>query len=112
MSVVKFPARLPSFVVNDLPWWEQGAYRKGTSTVTIEAELAEQVVRDRLQGILHMEEIQVFGRLSNPLSTYFAFETKKTVDEVRAETIAIRTALAEIGIPGMALDPQETPSDV
>ena len=111
MSVVKFPKRLPAFVVNDLPWWERGAYRRGTSTVTIEAELAEQVVRDRLQGILHMDELQVFGRLSNPLSSYFAFETKKSIDEVRAETIAVRNALAEIGIPGMAIEPQEAPSN-
>jgi hypothetical protein len=99
---------LPAWVVDQLSWWEKGAYQRGISTATIEAELAEQVVRDRLQGILHMEELQVFGRLSNPLSTYFAFETKKTIDEVRAETIAIRQALAEIGIPGMALKTVET----
>jgi hypothetical protein len=111
MSVVKFPARLPSFVIDGLPWWEAAAYRRGTSTMTIEVAVAEQAVRDRLQGILHMDELQVFGRLSNPLSTYFAFETKKSVDEVRAETIAIRSALAAIGIPGMAIEPQEVPSN-
>jgi hypothetical protein len=110
MTVVAFPKRLPTWVVDKLPWWEQGAYRRGTSTVTIEIEAAEHAVRDRLQGILHMSELQVFGRLSNPLSSYFAFETKKTVDEVRAETIAIRNALAEMGLPGMAVKTQETPS--
>jgi hypothetical protein len=112
MTVVAFPKRLPAWVVDQLPWWEQGAYRRGTSTMTIEVAVAEQAVRDRLQGILQMPELQIFGGLSNPLSTYFAFETKKSVDEVRTETIAIRTALVEIGIPGMAVKtPEAVPND-
>lgn len=111
MTVVAFPKRLPAFVVDKLPWWEQGAYRRGTSTVTIETEIAVNAVRDRLRGICELPELQVFGRLNNPLIQHFGFETDLTIEAVRTEAIAIRTALAEIGIPGMAIETQETNSD-
>lgn len=111
MTVVAFPKRLPAWVVNELPWWEQGAYRRGTSTLKIETEIAVNAVRDRLRRICELPELQVFGRLNNPLIQYFGFETDMTVDQVRAQTIAIRAALAEIGVPGMALAPKETPSN-
>lgn len=107
MTVVNFPKRLPSYVVNSMPWWEQGAYRRGTSTVTIETELAVQAVKDRCRAIMELPEIQIFGKLNNALSRHLCFETTLSVEEARAETIAIRTALAEIGIPGMAITETE-----
>jgi hypothetical protein len=107
MTVVDFPARLPIHVVERLPAYDRAAYAKGIQTVTIESELAVQAMQDRLKAIMELDVLQVFGRLNNALSIHFGFHTKLTVDEVRAETVAIRQALAEIGLPNMAIKQEE-----
>jgi len=104
MSVIIFPKRPPPAHLAGLTGYDAEAARRGVRTVTIEAMDAEERVRTRLRGILELDELQVFGRLSNPLSMHFAFKTGLSVDEVRAQTIAIRAALAEIGIAGMAIE--------
>ena len=110
MTIISFPKRpLPAHLAG-LTGYDAEAARRGVRTVKIEAIDAEERVRARLQGILELDELQAFGRLSNPLSMHFAFRTVLSVDEVRAQTIAIRQALAEIGVPGMAIETQENPS--
>ena len=72
---------------------------------------AEEMEKDRLKAILQLPELAVFGGKNNDLAAYFAFETSMSVDQVRAETLAIRSALAAIDIPGMATDNKETNSN-
>lgn len=111
MQILAFPARLPGHALERLSPYDRAAHRKGIQTVTIETELAVQEVNTRLKNILHMPELQVFGGLSNPLAMFFAFETSMSVDEVRAETCAIRQALAAIGIAAMAIIEEGTTNE-
>ena len=111
MTVLRFPKRPIPAHLQHLKGYDRAAAQRGVRTMAIEISEAEKRVKERLRAILELDELQVFGQLNNALSRHFAFTTNLSVDEVRGETIAIRSALAEIGIPGMALDPQETPSN-
>lgn len=110
MSVISFPKRPPSAHLAGLTGYDAEAARRGVATVTIQHVDAAETTTRRLQAILELDELQIFGKLSNPLSMHLAFRTSLSVDQVREHTVAIRQALAEIGIPGMALETQETPS--
>lgn len=110
MTVVAFPKRLPPHALERLSRYDQVAHAKGIQTMTITAELAAQAAMERTRAIIEMPELQVFGRLNNELSLHFAFATRLSVEEVQAETIAIRKALARIGIAGMAIDEIQEPT--
>ena len=103
MPVIEFPARLPGHALERLSPYDRAAYKRGIRTMSIETELAVQAVQDRCRAIMELPELQVFGRLNNPLSLHFAFSTGMTVEQVRAETVAIRKALAS-SIPALAID--------
>lgn len=110
MTVISFPKRPVPAHLADLVGYDRAAAQRGIRTMAIETIEAEDRVKARLQGILDLEELQVFGRYSNPLSMHFAFKTGLSVDEVREQTVAIRHALAEIGVTGMVVETKETSS--
>jgi hypothetical protein len=108
MTVVMFPKRPLPAHLSGLTGYQAEAARRGVATMAIQHLDAAEAATRRLQAILELEELQIFGRLSNPLSMHFGFKTALSVDEVRAQTVAIRQALAEIGVAGMAFETKET----
>jgi hypothetical protein len=111
VTIITFPKRPLPAHLSDLTGYQAEAARRGVATLTIQELDAGEAATRRLQAILELPEIQVFGRLSNPLSMHFAFQTKFTVDEVRAQTVAIRQALADVGIAGMAIETKGVPNE-